>query len=224
MAENDGSTAVREFYGRWSRLYDPLARRFPGIGRVRRQAATACRLDRGDTVVEMGCGTGANLRYLADEVGPTGRVIGVDVTRRTLDRGRHRYADRDAVEFVHADASRPPIDGPVDAVLGTFVSGMFEEPATVVHEWCGLVDTEHVVLVDAAPSRRVVARPANALFRVATVLSTPPTLRIRYDEEPVRTLEGRVNAAHGALRERAEAVAHDEQLLGFVRLTGGRIG
>lgn len=223
-ASDRGSTAaVQSFYGRWAALYDPIARHLPRIGRVRRAAADACRLDPGDTVVEMGCGTGANLAYLRERVGPAGRVVGVDVTRPTLSVARERYADDPAVSLVHADATRPPVAGPVDAVLGTFVSGMFADPAGAVHGWCDLAPGGHVVLVDAAPSRRAAARPLNALFRAVTVLSTPPTRRLRYDEDLAGRLDRRVAAAHGAVRERSTAVAHREFLLGVLRLTGGRL-
>ncbi|WP_370327231.1 methyltransferase domain-containing protein [Euzebya sp.] len=39
------------------------------------------RLAAGDTVVDLGTGTGRNLRVLAGAVGPTGRVVGVDLSR-----------------------------------------------------------------------------------------------------------------------------------------------
>jgi SAM-dependent methyltransferase len=222
--EGGNHAAVQSFYGQWAGLYDAIAKGFPRIGAVRRRAVDACRLEPGDTVVEMGCGTGANLGYLREAVGPTGRVVGVDVTRPMLDRARKRYRDDDTVHLVHGDAATPPVDGPVDAVLATFVSGMFRDPAGVVHGWCDLVGDGHVVLVDAGPSRRASAKPLNAAFRAATVLSTPPTLQFRYDEDVTGTLDRRVSAAHGVVRERSSALATAEHLLGFVRLTGGRIG
>jgi hypothetical protein len=76
--------SVADFYGRWAALYDRVATA-PGVGRWRRAAAE--RVARpGDTVVEMGCGTGANLPYLRERVGPTGRVVGVDLTGPPLRR------------------------------------------------------------------------------------------------------------------------------------------
>jgi len=216
---------VQTFYGRWAGLYDGLARYTPGIATLRRQAALACRLEPGDTVVEMGTGTGANLPYLREQVGPTGTVIGIDVTRPALERGRTNLgiATADNVHLVQADAGRPPVRGPVDAVLGTFVSGMFEDPRPVVDRWCDLAAGGHVVLVDAATSDRPVAAPINALFRWVTVLSTPPTTKLRYDDPLHDQLATRVEAAHGRVRARSVASARAEHLLGIVRLTGGRI-
>ena len=222
---SSGIADVAAFYGRWAGLYDLVARHFPRVRRVRRAVADACRLGPGDTVVEMGCGTGANVPALRERVAPGGRYVGVDVTGPALRRARRSVADREdgvTVEFVRADATTPPVEGPVDAVVGTFVSGMFPDSTAVVDRWCDLADG-HVVLADAAPSRRRLARPLNALLRAVTVVSTPPTTRLRYEEDLLDRLDSRVDAAHDRLRERATATASREFLLGFIRLTGGRI-
>ncbi|ELY88154.1 type 11 methyltransferase [Natrialba hulunbeirensis JCM 10989] len=114
------SESAQEFYGRWARLYDLIARRTPGIARLRRRAAAACRLDRGDTVVEMGCGTGANLPYLREQVGPEGTVIGVDFTRPVLKRARAMIADRgyENVHVVRGDATQSPFAAVADVGVG----------------------------------------------------------------------------------------------------------
>jgi len=225
---NSGSSTAQSFYGRWAALYDALARYAPGIGSLRERAAAALELDPGDTVVEMGCGTGANLPYLREQVGPEGAVVGVDFTRPVLDRARESVAAYDNVHLVRGDAARPPVtdvtDGSVDAVLATFVVGMLDDPGAAVRDWCDLLgDGGNVVLVDAASSDRPYAAPVNALFRAVVILSTPPTLQFRYDRDPQATLDRRVDAARDALRDRSSAVARETHALGVVRLTGGRI-
>ncbi|ELY94894.1 type 11 methyltransferase [Natrialba chahannaoensis JCM 10990] len=118
------SESAQEFYGRWARLYDLIARQTPGIARLRRRAAAACRLERGDTVVEMGCGTGANLPYLREQVGPEGTVIGIDFTRPVLERARVMIADRgyENVHVVRGDATEPPFAAVADVGLGSSIS------------------------------------------------------------------------------------------------------
>ncbi|NHN42511.1 methyltransferase domain-containing protein [Halorubellus sp. JP-L1] len=233
------ASSVQSFYGRWATLYDGLARFTPGIGRLRREAVAALELDPGDVVVDLGCGTGANLPFLRDAVGPTGTVVGVDLTAGMLSRARRLVDARGwrNVHVVQGDATRPPVGGPVDGVLASFVVGMLDDPAAAVADWCDLVHAEstgasdpmasesfgNVVLVDAALSDRAVARPLNAAFRALTVLSTPPTLQFRYDPSPHDVLRERVRTARDALRERSSATAHREHLLGVVRVTGGRI-
>ena len=45
-------------------------------------------LPSGATVLDVGCGTGASAIPAARVVGPTGRVVGVDLADRLLDRAR----------------------------------------------------------------------------------------------------------------------------------------
>ncbi|MBZ6496086.1 class I SAM-dependent methyltransferase [Natrinema longum] len=224
--------SAQEFYGRWARLYDLIARETPGIARLRRRAAAACRLEPGDTVVEMGCGTGANLPYLREQVGPAGTVIGIDFTRPVLERARAATAADDNVHVLQGDATRPPVgepvstatDGAIDAVLATFVVGMLADPAGAVDDWCDLVGPDGtVVLANAARSEAWYAPPVNAVFRAIVVLSTPPTAKLRYTDAPHVRLDEKIDAAHARLRERAVAVADETHVLGVVRLTGGRL-
>jgi len=216
--------AAREFYGRWATLYDYVARGFPRVARVRRRAAAALELSPGDRVVELGCGTGANLPYLREAVGPSGEVVGVDFTRPSLERAR-QLVDRRGwanVHLVQADATRPPV-AEVDAVLESFVLGMLDDPAAVVDAWCDLAAGGTVVLVDAGPSRRSYGPLLNGPLRAFTTVSTPPTTKLRYEEDVLDRLDARLAAGHDALRRRAAAVAHEDHLLGMVRLTGGRL-
>ncbi|NUC72443.1 methyltransferase domain-containing protein [Haloterrigena sp. SYSU A558-1] len=224
-AETDAESA-REFYGRWADLYDLVARRTPGIPKLRRRGAAACRLEPGDTVVEMGCGTGANLPYLRERVGPEGTVVGVDFTGPVLERARELTAEYDNVHVVRGDATQPPLaaDSDVDAVLATFVVGMLADPAGAVDDWCDLVGPGgHVVLANAASSREWYAPAVNAVFRAIVVLSTPPTTKLRYEDDPHRRLDEKIRAAHARLRERSTAVADERHVFGVVRLTGGEL-
>lgn len=222
------SDGVRSFYGRWARPYDALARHAPLVGRLRARLADCLALSSGDTVVDMGCGTGANLPYLRERVGPTGTVVGVDVTGPMLARARTLVARRGwaNVHLVQGDAARPPLPGPVDAVVGTFVVGMFDDPAAVVDRWCTVVDggagEGSIGLLDAARSDRRAATPVNLAFDAFTVLSTPPTWRLRYDEPVGDRLHERVRAARGAL-DRRTAADHETHLLGLVRLSTGTV-
>ncbi|WP_238386790.1 class I SAM-dependent methyltransferase [Natrialba swarupiae] len=251
--ESMTTEGAQEFYGRWATPYDVIARRTPGIQRLRRRVAAACQLEPGDTVVEMGCGTGANLPYLRERVGPEGTVVGIDFTGPVLERAREATAAYDNVHVLRADATTPPLPssdrsaasddeasvddtgrsdvevagvdpGPIDAVLATFVVGMLEDPAGAVDDWCEFVRPGgHVVLANAARSDEWYAPPVNAVFRTIVVLSTPPTAKLRYEDDPHLRLDERIDAAHARLRERSVAVADETHVFGVVRLTGGRL-
>ena len=221
----DATTAAQQFYGRWADLYDFLARSTPGLGRLRERAADALALEPGDTVVEMGCGTGANFPHLRERVGPEGRVVGADFTQGMLERARDRI-DRAGWENVHvvrADATSVAFRAPPDAILATFVVGMLADPGREVERWADLLAPGgRLALLDAAQSARRFGYPVNLAFRGLVVASSPTGLA-DYERAPWTMLDDRVAAARRALRDRAVETTHSEHALGVVRITGGRI-
>ncbi|WP_435180015.1 class I SAM-dependent methyltransferase [Halorussus sp. AFM4] len=221
----DATAAAQQFYGRWADLYDVLARSTPGLGRLRARVADALALDPGDTVVEMGCGTGANFPHLRDRVGPEGRVVGVDFTRGMLATARDRI-DREGWDNVHcvrADATSVAFRDPPDAILATFVVGMLGNPAAEVDRWADvLAPGGRLALLDAAQTTRWFGWPVNRAFRGLVVASSPSSVDA-YEAPPWTVLDRRVEAAGRALRARATDTAHGEYALGVVRLTAGRI-
>jgi SAM-dependent methyltransferase len=60
----------------------------------------------GEWILDAGCGTGATVLELAARTGPSGRVVGVDISEVMLDRARSRVAEAGlgTVELVRADA------------------------------------------------------------------------------------------------------------------------
>ena len=217
-------TAVTTFYGRLARIYDLVATYTPGIPGLRRRAVAALDLEPGDTVVEMGCGTGANLPYLRERVGETGRVVGIDLTPGMLARARRRV-DRNGWQNVHlarADADDPPVTQ-ADAVLATFVVGMLADPTAAIERWGTLAPGGRIALVDATRSGWLPARPLNGAFRAFVTLTTPPLHRIRYHDPPVAVLDRRVANAREALARCGSLEVDDRLAIGFVRLTVGRV-
>lgn len=103
-------------------LIDPVQRRFRGRGIDRLDAAT------GETVLDVGCGTGRGLATLRRAVGPTGHVVGLDAAARMCRRTRSRLGDRASV--VRGDAVRLPFrTDRFDAVLVSFTLELFGDDA-----------------------------------------------------------------------------------------------
>lgn len=202
-------SGVEPFYGRWAAVYDLLARA-PPAGRWRETAVDALALAPGDTVLDLGCGTGANLPRLRERVGPRGRVVGVDRTPGVLARARERAAPSENVHVVRGDAARPPVAS-ADAVLATFLVGLLDDPAGAVESWLDLVAPGgRVVLLDAASAGRVLDRAFGALVR-AGAPGHPAGARERLDR--------RVAAAHGTLRREGGRAGVSTAGLGYVRVS-----
>ena len=62
-------------------------------------------LRRGERVVDIGCGTGASSIALVERAGPSGQVLGVDVSAPMLARAAERLPPGAPVKFVRADAT-----------------------------------------------------------------------------------------------------------------------
>ena len=80
-------------------------------------------LARGSAVLDVGCGSGASAIPAAVAVGPTGRVVGVDLAERLLALARTKAVRRklDNIEFVRGDMEKLDFpDGSFDAVVCVF--------------------------------------------------------------------------------------------------------
>jgi len=227
---NAGVDATQSFYTRWALLYDAVATHTPRLGGLRERAANELAPEPGDRVVEMGCGTGANLPYLRERVGETGSVVGVDFTPGMVDRARRRIEreDWEDAHVVRGDATRPPLaDGGADALFASFVSGMLDDPAAVVDDWCDLVGPGgRIGLLDLGRSTRPAGRPINALFRGLVFAASPSKralLRPGSGGDPASALDGRIAAAHRRLRERCPDARYSTHALGFARLGVGTV-
>ncbi|MFB6081441.1 MAG: class I SAM-dependent methyltransferase [Halanaeroarchaeum sp.] len=215
---DDALAATRRFYGSHGETYDRLAR--SGLVRpYRRILCDAVDLGPGDTVVDVGTGTGANVPHLRPRVGTEGRVIGVDVTPGLLEIAVGRRGG--AVAFLQADATDLPVCE-ADAVVGSFVAGMVEDGASMVDAWVDVVgDGGRVALLDAAP-RTGHGGPLDEVARAAFRLGATPGAGSRHGRPPETVLAERVGLAHDRLRERTGGRT-EEYLGGFVRVTSGRV-
>ena len=84
----------------------------------------------GERIVDVGCGCGATAIALAHQVGPTGHVLGVDISGPMLARGRQVAPAGLPVEFVLADATVHPFEpAGFDLLVSRFGVMFFAEPA-----------------------------------------------------------------------------------------------
>lgn len=95
---------------------------FP-IERYRRQAVEAMNVGEGDTVLEIGCGTGLNFSYIRERIGPSGRLIALDYTPAMIEQAAKKVEEDgwENVQFVRGDAAEADrlVTGPVDGATST---------------------------------------------------------------------------------------------------------
>jgi len=212
---------TESFYERWATLYDRVAR-LPGLRSWRAGAVDALDLAPGDTVVEMGVGTGANVPELRERVGPTGHVVGLDFTAEMLRAARrHRERTGPEVDYLRADAARPPVRD-ADAVLGTFVAGLFPDSAAAVDAWCDcVVPGGRVALLNFQRSGHPLVAPLDFAFEGFVRLSSPGA-RLSTDAH-ADAFEQRVAAARRRLTERTVDRRYETFGGGYLGLVSGRV-
>jgi len=89
----------------------------------------------GDRVLDVGCGPATDLAALAEEVGPAGRVIGIDQDPAMVATARARIAVYPNVEVRHADAHHLPLEtASIDRARADRVLMHVTEPAVVLAE------------------------------------------------------------------------------------------
>jgi arsenite methyltransferase len=94
-------------------------------------------LTAGDRVVDLGSGGGFDCFVAAGQVGPTGRVVGIDMTEEMLERSRSAAAAMGLgnVEFRHGIIEEMPVeDGWADAVISNGVINLCADKRRVFAE------------------------------------------------------------------------------------------
>ena len=143
---------VAELYQKRAGFYDFSANLYYLVGirefSYRRIAVEALNLEYGDTIVEIGCGTGLNFRFLRDRVGAQGKIIGVDLTAEMLSAAARRI-ERNKwtnIELVQSDAGAYALPEYVDGIISTFA-------ITLVAEYDKIIERGAAAL---APGKRMV--------------------------------------------------------------------
>jgi len=109
----------------------------------RRKAVRKLNLNNGDTVVEIGCGTGLNFPMLQEAVGPKGKIVGVDLTDAMLDQACQRIKKNNwmNVELVQGDAAAYRFPDGTDGIISTFAITLCPEFDRVIQNGCYALKT-----------------------------------------------------------------------------------
>jgi len=114
-------------------LPDAAVESFAGVGNPFSLQSLAL----GERVVDIGSGGGFDVFVAAQQVGPEGRVIGIDMTQEMLQKSRQTAADMGAsnVEFRDGLIEEMPVeDGWADVVISNGVINLCPDKETVFEE------------------------------------------------------------------------------------------
>jgi S-adenosylmethionine-diacylgycerolhomoserine-N-methlytransferase len=126
-------SAVQRFYRYHAYVYD--CTRWM-ILHGRRRAVQRMQLRPGSEVLEVGCGTGLNFRYVVEQLDPQrGRLVGLDFSFDMLRQAEKRVAARgwSNVELMQGDATQMDLRRTFDGIL-------FAYSLTMIPDWPKAID------------------------------------------------------------------------------------
>jgi ubiquinone/menaquinone biosynthesis C-methylase UbiE len=174
-----------------------LIRPFPNFDLVfvralRQTAVRALQLKKGSHVLDVGCGPGGSFPYLVEAVGPSGEVVGVEISPEVSINARRRIeANRwSNVQVVEGDARTVQLNGTFDAMLLLGAPDAYACPEAVENLFRYLKDDARIVAFGAKLSHRRLGRMLNWLSRSLMKLSFSSTPELSY--EPWYVLEKRL--------------------------------
>ncbi|MGW0333465.1 class I SAM-dependent methyltransferase [Streptomyces sp. NPDC003011] len=122
---SDDHTRVQEFFTARAADWD---RRFPDDGPAYAAAVSDLGLREGDRVLDAGCGTGRALTPLRAAVGPSGVVVGADLTPAMLEAAVRAGRGRDGRLLLADVAALPLRSESLDAVFGAWLISHLPDP------------------------------------------------------------------------------------------------
>jgi ubiquinone/menaquinone biosynthesis C-methylase UbiE len=131
MTYRDPSSA-RHLYRHLAGTYD-LATAW--LEPYRHRAISELRLQPGEVVLDVGCGTGLSFRPILSAIGPEGRLVGVEPSPEMLARARARVeaSGWPNVTLLEASAEDAAIPVQADAVLFAFTHDVVRSPAALAN-------------------------------------------------------------------------------------------
>jgi len=121
---------AKRCYDRLSRYYDYLAGPFER--KYAEMALERLSIAEGETVLEIGFGTGHCLKRIAESIGQTGKVYGIDISSAMMGITKKRLEKAGLAEraelYCGDAASLPFADNTFDAVFMSFTLELFDTP------------------------------------------------------------------------------------------------
>ncbi len=178
-----------------------LIRPFPNfdfvfIKPLRQKAVQLLQLKPGHRVLDAGCGPGGSFPYLVDAVGPSGEVVGVEISpevainaRRRIEKNRWRN-----VLVIEGDARTATLQGKFDGALMFAAADVYASTQALANLLPYLKNDARIVAFGAKLSHRRSGKVLNPLLRLLWKLSFSSTPAVNY--EPWALLADRADELH----------------------------
>jgi SAM-dependent methyltransferase len=183
------AAAALDQYRRAASGYDRHMRRF---ARWQRMAVERLELGPGEVVIDVACGTGLNFPLLEARIGPSGRIIGIDLSPEMLAQARDRAAHEgwENVTVIEAAVEEAEFEGRGGAALFSFTHDVLQSTQAVANVVAHLRPRARLASVGAKlaprwafPVNFVVRRQARPYMTTFRGLDRPWRELERYTDE-----------------------------------------
>jgi SAM-dependent methyltransferase len=140
---------------------------FPFIKPLRAKAVALLHLTPGARALDLGCGPGGSLPYLVRAVGPTGQVVGVEISPDVALNAKRRIAHHhwQNVQVVVAPAETASLQGAFDGALMFGAPDVYASPTALANILPHLNPRARVVFFGAKTSRHRLGWILNPIVR-----------------------------------------------------------
>ena len=154
---------IKRRYSKHASSYD-TCHRFSD--RLRPSAIERLALKPGETVLDLGCGTGLSFEQLEQGVGPEGRIIGVELSPEMLAGSRKKLEQHEwtNITLIEGNAEEVDIPGPVDAILTFFTPDIMNSRRAVEHALEALRPGGRLVAAGIKRAEGLSGIPVNLFF------------------------------------------------------------
>ena len=169
----------------YARLIAPVIRSFPNfdlffIKSLRERAVQLLRLKPGDRVLDAGCGPGGSFPYLVDAVGPSGEVVGIEISPEMAAGARTRAARNGwhNVQVIESPAQTAALEGTFAGLVVLGAPDVYASPSALANLLPHMAAGASVVAFGAKLSNRPLGGLLSSLAGLAlsklSFASTPP--------------------------------------------------
>jgi ubiquinone/menaquinone biosynthesis C-methylase UbiE len=124
----------------------------------------------GMTVLDVGCGTGAITRGMAERAGPSGKVVGIDPSEPLVMQAREKYREVPGLEFIVADVYTYAPAVPFDVVASARTLQWLANPYEALQRMAGFLKPGGILSVLDYNHEKINWNPV-----------PPPSMQLFYD-------------------------------------------
>jgi len=150
-----------------ARIVDPVTRHLwshAGVGQ-------------GMRVLDVGCGAGHTTMLLADLVGESGEVVGIDSAPEAIAAAQARSSGLRNMSYIHDDPTEHIFDTPFDAVVGRYVLMFQSDPAAFLAAAAHHARPRGIVSFHELDAQGIASRPLVPTFEKVAAWNSDVTRR-----------------------------------------------